>query len=457
MPLSLDPVEYGDFSLSETESASIGNSNELLRKTTAIHMLCYADDVCLIAHKRDMPLLVQLVEDFSNIYNFKWNPEKCCLINYSSSRRPISIYNIPLPIADSYNYLGIPMTVTGVDVNAMLNISTRKAKATMQLMRRIGVHQYGYGLFIALKIYRVFVRPIMEFAVAILGLNATTGTILDKTQAKCLNMTLNRSETLNAPPQALNIMACLPSLTTRVQILTFWFQYRLKKFIPSFSLLSCLAYTHSKDRYAPLLWKRFEKNKLWLEWSAKTTFHPDEIINSFIEKEILKWCNKKPSSKRANRDTKGYDPILYYPCTNKERLRLIKWRLHWLPSFPLHTCRCGELSAKRNHYLSCPLMNEIITSLILKLPDDFQIEEDLDDNGAPTTHLLDRVLCILPPKISDTHNKHWESTWPLILRWINAIDWANHPEGTFDDDLNSGDLYRDYLTRNKSSRLQRLK
>lgn len=100
LPLSLDRAHYGEYPLTESEAA-ITEHDGVLRKTTAIHMLCYADDVCIIAHKRDMPLLIQMVEDFSNMFNFKWNPQKCALINYTSSRRPISIYGISLPIVVS--------------------------------------------------------------------------------------------------------------------------------------------------------------------------------------------------------------------------------------------------------------------------------------------------------------------------------------------------------------------
>ena len=123
------------------------------------------------------------------------------LINYPATRRPIKIYDIQLPIVDSYDNLGVPMTATGITVPALLNKSASKAKKAMQLMRRIGVHQYGFGLMLALRIYRVFIRPVMEFAVAILGLNATTSMVLDKAQGRCLNMCLNRGVHLCAEDQ----------------------------------------------------------------------------------------------------------------------------------------------------------------------------------------------------------------------------------------------------------------
>ena len=47
------------------------------RLNTAIHMLCYADDVCIIAHYRDMPMLIAVICPCSSkwLKNFQW-----CLI-----------------------------------------------------------------------------------------------------------------------------------------------------------------------------------------------------------------------------------------------------------------------------------------------------------------------------------------------------------------------------------------
>ncbi|KAI8635920.1 hypothetical protein BD408DRAFT_324255, partial [Parasitella parasitica] len=294
-----------------------------------IHCLLYADDVCLIAHRRDMPLLVRLCEEYSLQFDFQWSPTKCALVNYHSIRRPIKLYGIDVPIMSSYEYLGIPFNVSGIDTAALLNNSTKKARSTMSLFRRLGVHQYGFGLMLSLKVYRVFVRPVMEYALALLGLNATSATLLDKTQATCLNMTLNRSANHNAPSMVLNMMANLPTMYTRAQILTFKFWYSLQMYACPFTLISGILFTHQRLKIAPALWRRLSSNKLWKKYKASPIpTNARFICEDFQETQIDKWTNQKSSCKRALRvDTSGYDPLLYYPCSRLERLRLVKWRL----------------------------------------------------------------------------------------------------------------------------------
>ena len=59
-------------------------------------------------------------------------------------------------------------------------------------------------------------------------------------------------------------------------------------------------------------------------------------------------------------------PILYLPAFSKDRHRLIKWRMHWLPSYPLKDCRCGYKEAKREHFSSCPLLTTLLLDPINK-------------------------------------------------------------------------------------------
>ncbi|KAK4520598.1 Pyrimidine nucleotide transporter, mitochondrial [Mucor velutinosus] len=420
-------VKYGAGPrLSETAS-SCSPRLGVVRQKTAIHSLLYADDVCLIAHRRDMPLLVQLCEEYSLRFDFKWSPTKCALVNYHSRRRPIQLYGINVPIVPSYEYLGVPFNASGIDNIAFLNASTKKAKSTMALFRRLGVHQYGFGLMLALQVYRVFVRPIMEYALALLGLNATSAMAIDRTQASCLKMTLNQSERHNAPSMVLNMMGNLPAMYTRAQILTFKFWYSLQLKARPFTLVECILYTHQRLKIAPALWRRLSSNKIWKLYKSQ-----------------------KSSCLRALReDTTGYDPLLFYPCTRLERLRLIRWRFHHLPSFPLSACRCGAPSANRFHYLAaCPLVQDIVNRIHLNLPDDsIPLDESYDDQGIATTHILDRILNSLPSNLSFCLGTHWERTWPLVLELITQIDIANHPAGSFAEEPPSGELFEHYLTQ----------
>lgn len=428
-------VKYGEGPTLSEAGSSLAPPLGVIRHKMAIHSLLYADDVCLIAHRRDMPLLVQLCEEFSLRYDFQWSPTKCALVNYHSNRRPIKLYGIEVPLVSSYDYLGVPFHASGIDTIKFLNNSTKKAKSTMALFRRLGVHQYGFGLLLALQVYRVFVRPIMEYALALLGLNATSSMAIDKTQANCLKMTLNKSEKHNAPSMVLNMMGNLPTMYTRAQILTFKFWYSLQLQARPFTLVACMLHTHQRLKIAPQLWRRLSSNKVWkLYKSSPTPTTARLTCEQFQDSQLIKWTTQKSSCLRALRvDTTGYDPLLFYPCTRLERLRLIRWRFHHLPSFPLSNCRCGTPQASRFHYLStCPLVQDIIIKIHLNLPDDsITLDEEYDEQGMPTTHILDRLLNALPSTLSFTLGTHWERTWPLVLELITKIDFANHPNGSF--------------------------
>ncbi|OAD08027.1 hypothetical protein MUCCIDRAFT_158263 [Mucor lusitanicus CBS 277.49] len=208
------------------------------------------------------------------------------------------------------------------------------------------------------------------------------------------------------------------------------------------------------------LWRRLSSNKIWKMYKVSPTpTTPHLICEEFQDAQILKWTAQKSSCLRALRaDTSGYDPLLFYPCTRLERLRLIRWRFHHLPSFPLSACRCGAPSANRFHYLAtCPLVQDIINRIHLNLPDDsIPLDESYDDQGIATTHILDRILNSLPSTLSFCLSSHWERTWPLVLELVTQIDFASHPAVSFAEEPPAGELYEHYLTQQRRLQQRRL-
>ena len=60
------------------------------------------------------------------------------------------------------------------------------------------------------------------------------------------------------------------------------------------------------------------------------------------------------------------DPVLYKPAFSRDRHRLIKGRMHWLPSYPLKDCRCGYKEARREDFANCPLLPPLLQDLLNK-------------------------------------------------------------------------------------------
>lgn len=61
------------------------------------------------------------------------------------------------------------------------------------------------------------------------------------------------------------------------------------------------------------------------------------------------------------------DPILYLPMTSRERSRLLRWRMGWLPSKPI-ACVCGDDHTSRRHLYTCLMLQLVCMSLLLYLP-----------------------------------------------------------------------------------------
>ncbi|ORZ02741.1 hypothetical protein BCR43DRAFT_417509, partial [Syncephalastrum racemosum] len=106
------------------------------------------------------------------------------------------------------------------------------------------------------------------------------------------------------------------------------------------------------------------------------------------------------------------NPILYLPCTRKERHRLIKWRISWLPPKPVVACECGAPAATRIHlFSSCPLI----------LPDARSFAAMLDPPPPTAANPIDHVLNQLPKTVPLSLGP-WKTLWPALLSLLRRID-----------------------------------
>lgn len=141
--------------------------------------------------------------------------------------------------------------------------------------------------------------------------------------------------------------------------------------------------------------------------------------------------------------TRQLDPILTVPTTSKQRHSLVKWRTHWLPSYPFSPCLCDNASAATSiHYTTACLKMESITihchCHLPSVPDQINI--------------IDHFLNLLPKDHTETQHQHshWQRTWPLILSALLTIDINSHPGAAFDSEPD----YHPWLTSHHTTILQ---
>ncbi|KAG2223200.1 hypothetical protein INT45_011546 [Circinella minor] len=178
-------------------------------------------------------------------------------------------------------------------------------------------------------------------------------------------------------------------------------------------------------------WKKMQNNILWQDHKILTNQYPlprDSVAFIVAAHQKIEMENRrtaKPAVARA-RHARIWDPILYLPATRLQRHRLIKWRTHWLPSFPPKDCRCGFKKAKRDHYEFCPMLAIMIQ----------QLEQSIGTNKlstkAPDQHILDFIINMLPTSEIGLTRGHWRTTWPTLLNTLRDIDILTHSEEEFE-------------------------
>ena len=100
--------------------------------------------------------------------------------------------------------------------------------------------------------------------------------------------------------------------------------------------------------------------------------------------------------------------------------------MHWLPSYPLKTCRCGEPHANREHYQECPLQ----TQLLNKLLEEFGNIPELHHN----IHTIDFIMNKLPRSEVCLQLGKWKQVWPTLILVLREIDRLSHPDEEFEED-----------------------
>lgn len=133
------------------------------------------------------------------------------------------------------------------------------------------------------------------------------------------------------------------------------------------------------------------------------------------------------------------DPIFIIPMTRKERRRLLRWRINWLPGRKVD-CHCGD-QITVNHILICPAIPETYWEHIQRT----RLEGDI--------HPFNKILLKLPttkPKTADEKQKllqFWSPLWNHLLNILLIVDEiCIRPQQPFEPEHNIGDLFYHWLT-----------
>ncbi|SAL98890.1 hypothetical protein [Absidia glauca] len=313
---------------------------------TSYTCLLYADDVALIGDQRTILTNLQLCEQHSFDVGYRWSPTKCVILEPAPSPSSFQLYNTSIPCHDHFTYLGIPFKTGGeIGRDRLLQHNTQKMLASMNVMASLGLNNSGFTKLLSSRIYQQFLRPQMEYGLAITPL---TKTLVTKKLEQAQNDSIRRFYGAHSLSSTVIMrhLARIPSMQARVDLLRFKYLHRIAT-LPADSLLSIIiaVSTSAPRRFtATSPWIRLSNHPLWRQHKSMDDPPPTQrFLNAHLD-TLHTAASRQSTLLQQCRPKRGIDPILHVPMDRRHRSRLIRWRLGWLTGGFPRLCACGHLS-----------------------------------------------------------------------------------------------------------------
>ena len=136
-----------------------------------INNLFFADDGVLTAtNMSDSQDLLNICSDWSLEVGITFAPQKCGYISKNiatNSNNTLYLYGVPIAKVNKYKYLGIIMDKCGINWRLTMDIRIQAAITKINWMSRIGMNIFKWRLNSCISIYKSFIRPSLEYGLAL--------------------------------------------------------------------------------------------------------------------------------------------------------------------------------------------------------------------------------------------------------------------------------------------------
>ncbi|KAG1444258.1 hypothetical protein G6F56_010375 [Rhizopus delemar] len=383
-----------------------------------LNCLLYADDVVILGSPEVVRRLLKKAEEHSFSLGYRWNPEKCVVLNCPSQHQaaPYKLYGSAIPSASIFPYLGVPFNSEGaIDTNLLIQRNTASAVSSMRaILQPLGLRSPSFSRLTAARLYTTFIRPKFEYGLCISTFYNYQLDRLEKAQDQCLRIAFGGHQ--RSSTGVFKHLTNLPSMRARIHTLVLKFIIRFH-YLPEDALLPILVpFLNAAPKASRFQWPALcESNPIWSNPEFTGGFTADDRLDYFstptnVKSSVLAYRSSQltiaynrprpPVLLMACRPYLGIDPILLIPMSVYDRSRILRWRMGWLPGRP-RQCRCGHPQASRSHLLSC-----------------LRVARRLNVALNTQTNPLDYVLNQLPKKIPSQHSPtlftRWSFWWPII-------------------------------------------
>lgn len=366
---SLSPMLFNFFIndlIQEIETAGI-------RKPRAdgipANSLFFADDGKLQAHNEfDMQVLLDICEAWSLRVGMRFSPTKCYVIS-NSTETALKLYGEGLPIKKEELYLGVPINAQGINWNSLTTQRTNNARNTTITLSRFGFNANGWPLEASARVYKAFIRPVMEYGIALRILETKQVQQLQKAQNMALRTMFSVPRTTSC--NAMMKLALVPPMKLRNQILNIGFACRLFNSNDGTRPPVKLFRNQIQNRNKMTLAYSALKNPLW-SGATRTGILTNRLTSNPSERRPAEYGYTKEKKKtieleairkldHGNENIAGTlvleegdkirEIMRVGHCTKKERITILRWKLGTITRHEICKKCNGELT--RKHAINC--------------------------------------------------------------------------------------------------------
>lgn len=186
-------------------------------------ILLYADDIVLMANSRlALQRMLDTCERHAALNRYRFNVPKCAVLS-NVEHDPVRLHDQEMPKTEEFVYLGCTFREDGIDWDAHAKRLSTKATAAAASLAGAGLSARNVGLSTALTLYGTFVRPIIEYCLALAPQSKTK--LATKTHRRCLQWLSSSGQ--NACVDTIGLFGNLEPLKARQERLAFGFWKRV--------------------------------------------------------------------------------------------------------------------------------------------------------------------------------------------------------------------------------------
>ena len=252
---------------------------------TKINSLLYADDIVLVSSTaRQLQEMLRTCERNSKDHKYEFAPEKCEVIppqRMESSSLKVTLYGQTLKEVSGYKYLGLPFGPEGLNIKKLCESGIAKAVKIASVFNSVGCNGGGFSAAVCRRILTSFIRPSMEYGMALVNLSKGQQRAVDSAWCQILRKTLSLPVT--ASGDGLLKVLGLPPMSFRASKLNACFMARIHDAQPDTLTAKVVRYSTEGwgSRKRKTCIKTSQKNIHWIK--IKETAGPGRYTRAWTK------------------------------------------------------------------------------------------------------------------------------------------------------------------------------